>query len=127
VLGVSIVADRRGDERITSEPYIMMGMETGWYSPELREQAWRILAAQEARYKSTGVMTMVSEDALPDPPYYFYYYNIYRQGRTFAVDAPAGRNFVDNPRWLSSQAASASPAVNPTPYTPAPAHAAQAA
>ena len=127
VLGVSIVADRRGDERITSEPYIMMGMETGWYSPELREQAWRILAAQEARYKSTGVMTMVSEDALPDPPYYFYYYNIYRQGHTFAVDAPAGRNFVDNPRWLSSKAAFAWHALIPTPYTLAAVQSVQAA
>src|SRR2546421_6142102 len=87
VLGVSIIADKRGDERITSEPYIMMGMETGWYSPELREQAWRVLAAQEARYKTTGTITMASEDALPDPPYYFYYYNIYRQGRPFTVDA----------------------------------------
>jgi len=117
VLGVSIVADKRGDERITSEPYIMMGMETGWYSPELREQAWRVLAAQEARYKSTGTLTMVSEDALPDPPYYFYYYNVYRQGRAFTVDAPAGSGYTDRPRWLSSKAAYAWHALLPSPYT----------
>src|SRR2546423_4785224 len=117
VLGISIVADRRGDERITSEPYIMMGMETGWYSPELREQAWRVLAAQEARYKSTGVITMASEDALPEPPYYFYYYNIYRQGHTFGLAAPASRSFVSGPRWLSSKAAFAWHALIPTPYT----------
>jgi hypothetical protein len=117
VLGVTIVADKRGDERITSEPYIMMGMETGWYSPELREQAWRVLAAQEARYKATGTLTMASEDALPDPPYYFYYYNIYRQGHAFAVDAPAGQGFVEGPRWLSSKAAFAWHALLPSPYT----------
>lgn len=117
VLGVSIVADKRGDERVTSEPYIMMGMETGWYSPELREQAWRVLAAQEARYKSTGTLTMVSEDALPDPPYYFYYYNVYRQGRTFTVDAPAGSGYTDRPRWLSSKAAYAWHALLPSAYT----------
>ena len=117
VLGVTIVADKRGDERITSEPYIMMGMETGWYSPELRQQAWRVLAAQEARYKATGTLTMASEDALPDPPYYFYYYNIYRQGRAFAVDAPAGQGFVEGPRWLSSKAAFAWHALLPSPYT----------
>jgi hypothetical protein len=117
VLGVTIVADKRGDERITSEPYIMMGMETGWYSPELREQAWRVLAAQEARYKATGTITMASEDALPDPPYYFYYYNIYRQGRPFVVDAPAGSGFVESPRWLSSKAAFAWHALLPSPYT----------
>jgi hypothetical protein len=117
VLGVTIVADRRGDERITSEPYIMMGMETGWYSPELREQAWRVLAAQEARYKSTGILTMVSEDALPDPPFYFYYYNIYRQNRPFVVDAPAGSGYVESPRWISSKAAFAWHALLPSQYT----------
>lgn len=116
VLGVSIVADKRGDERITSEPYIMMGMETGWFSPELRQQAWRVLAAQEARYKSTGVITMVSEDALPDPPYYFYYYDVYRQGKAFVVDAPVG-SFVENPRWISAKAAFAWHALLPSPYT----------
>jgi len=117
VLGVSILADKRGDERITSEPYIMMGMETGWYSPELREQAWRVLAAQEARYKSTGTITMVSEDALPDPPYYFYYYNVYRQGRPFVIDAQPISGYIDRPRWISSKAAFAWHALLPTPYT----------
>jgi hypothetical protein len=117
VFGVSIVADKRGDERITSEPYIMMGLETGWYSPELRQQAWRVLAAQEARYKSTGTITMVSEDALPDPPFYFYYYDVYRQGRTFAVDAPSGQGYVESPRWISSKAAFAWHALLPSPYT----------
>src|SRR2546423_3127820 len=117
VLGIPILADRRGDERITSEPYIMMGMETGWYSPELREQAWRVLAAQEARYKTTGILTMVSEDALPDPPYYFYYYDVYRQGRPFAVDGPAGGGYVESPRWISSKAAFAWHALLPSPYT----------
>jgi Protein of unknown function (DUF3131) len=117
VFGVSIVADKRGDEWITSEPYIMMGLETGWYSPELRQQAWRVLAAQEARFKSTGTLTMVSEDALPDPPFYFYYYDVYRQGRTFAVDAPSGQGYVESPRWLSSKAAFAWHALLPSPYT----------
>jgi len=117
VLGVSIVADKRGDERITSEPYIMMGLETGWYSPELRQQAWRVLAAQEARFKSTGTITMVSEDALPDPPFYFYYYDVYRQGRTFAVDAHSGQGYVESPRWISSKAAFAWHALLPSPYT----------
>lgn len=117
VFGVSIIADRRGNDRITSEPYIMMGMETGWYSPELREQAWRVLAAQEARYKSTGTMTMVSEDALPDPPYFFYYYSLYRDGRPFVVDAHSALADVAGPRWVSSKAAFAWHALLPTPYT----------
>ena len=117
VFGVSIIADRRGNDRITSEPYIMMGLETGWYSPELREQAWRVLAAQEARYKNTGMITMVSEDALPDPPYYFYYYSLYREGKPFVVDAHSTLAAVDGPRWVSSKAAFAWHALLPTPYT----------
>ena len=117
VFGVSIITDRRGNDRITSEPYIMMGLETGWYSPELREQAWRVLAAQEARYKSTGMITMVSEDALPDPPYYFYYYSLYRDGKPFVVDAHSTLADVDGPRWVSSKAAFAWHALLPTPYT----------
>lgn len=117
VLGTTIIGDKRGYERITSEPYIMMGMETGWYSPELREQAWRVLAVQEARYRATGTLTMVSEDALPDPPYYFYYYNLYRHGRSFVVDGPSGGDYVERPRWLSSKAAFAWHALLPSPYT----------
>lgn len=117
VLGVSIITDKRGNDRVTSEPYIMMGLETGWYSPELREQAWRVLAAQEARYKSTGIITMVSEDALPDPPYYFYYYSLYREGRPFVVDAHSTLAAVNGPRWVSSKAAFAWHALLPTPYT----------
>jgi hypothetical protein len=117
VYGVPLIADKRGGERITSEPYIMMGMETGWYSPELRLQAWRVLAAQEARYRATGTITMVSEDALPDPPFYFYYYNIFRDGKAFTVDAHAGQGYVEKPRWISSKAAFAWHALLPTPYT----------
>lgn len=117
VLGVSIIADKRGGDRITSEPYIMMGMETGWFSPELREQAWRVLAAQEARYKTTGRITMVSEDALPDPPFFFYYYNLYRDGKSFVIDGHSGQGYVDGPRWISSKAAFAWHALLPTPYT----------
>jgi len=117
VFGVTVTADKRGDERITSEPYIMMGMETGWYSPDLRDQAARVLAAQEARYKSTGIVTMVREDALPDPPYYFYYYSVYSHGRSFVIDSPAGDGYLDKPRWLSSKAAFAWHALLPSAYT----------
>jgi hypothetical protein len=59
----------------------------------------------------------VSEDALPDPPYYFYYYNVYRQGRSFTIDTQATSAFLDQPRWLSSKAAFAWHALLPSPYT----------
>ena len=60
---------------------------------------------------------MASEDALPDPPYYFYYYNIYRQGRPFTVDAQAATGYLDRPRWISSKAAFAWHALLPSSYT----------
>src|SRR5256714_5339445 len=90
VLGISIVADRRGDERITSEPYIMMGMETGWYSPELREQAWRLLGGPEKRYKNGGTFTIAAEAALPRPPHIIFKYHLSPQCRAFPPTGPPG-------------------------------------
>lgn len=117
VLGVNVSVDSRGRARLTSEPYIMMGLEVGWYSPALRDQAQALLAAQQARYDKDGTITMVSEDAMPDPPYYFYYYSLYHSGKTFVVEGPADGSYVDGPRWASSKAAFAWRALFPTDYT----------
>lgn len=119
VHGVSIAVDGRGYGRITSEPYIMMGLETGWYSPTLRQQAASVLAAQQARHDQKGIMTMVSEDHLRDAPFFFYYYSVFNAGRTFAVDGPETGTFVENPRWVSAKAAFAWRSLVPTPYTKA--------
>jgi hypothetical protein len=127
VQGVDVAVDKRGTGRITSEPYIMMGLETGWYSPTLREHATNVLAAQQARYDQTGIMTIVSEDHLRDAPYFFYYYSLYNAGRTFAVDGPDAGTFVENPRWVSSKAAFAWRSLMPTPYTNAAVEAVRAA
>ncbi len=117
VFGVAISVDARGSSRITSEPYVMMGLETGFYSPVIRAQAIAVLAAQEARYTRTGIITMVSEDALPDPPYYFYYYSLFHNGRSFVVEGPDDGTYVDQPRWVSTKAAYGWEALFPTPYT----------
>ncbi len=117
VLGVTVFVDSRGTARLTSEPYIMMGLEIGWYAPALRDQAQAVLAAQQARYDQQGVITMVTEDAMPDPPYYFYYYSVYHSGNTFVVEGPGYGTIVMNPRWVSSKAAFAWRALFPTDYT----------
>jgi hypothetical protein len=117
--GVSVSVDARDKGKITSEPYLMLGLETGWYSPVLHDQATRALAAQEARYRSTGLMTMVSEDALPNPPYYFYYYTLYGRGQGFVVEGPADDAAVEQQRWVSTKAAFAWRALFPTTYTKA--------
>ena len=117
VLGVNVWIDGRGNARLTSEPYIMMGLETGFWAPALRDQAQAVLAAQQARYDHTGIITIVTEDAMPEPPYYFYYYSVYHSGNTFVVEGPGYGTVVSSPRWVSSKAAFAWHALLPTDYT----------
>jgi hypothetical protein len=117
VLGVTVWTDKRGSARLTSEPYIMMGMETGFWASALRDQAKALLAAQQARYDQTGTITMATEDAMPDPPYYFYYYSVYHNGNTFVVEGPGYGTIVQNPRWVSSKAAFVWHALFPSAYT----------
>ncbi len=117
VLGVNVWVDSRGSARLTSEPYIMMGLETGWWASALSDQAHAVLAAQQARNDQQGIITIVTEDAMPDAPYYFYYYSVYHSGKTFVVEGPGYGTVVSNPRWVSSKAAFAWRALIPTDYT----------
>jgi len=91
-------------------------MELGWWDPRWREQAERALAAQEARHRQTGQITMVSEDAVPVAPYYFYYYTLYDAGEPFAVRALGSRVPDPEPRWVSAKAAFAWYALFPGAY-----------
>jgi hypothetical protein len=117
VLGVNVWVDSRGSARLTSEPYIMMGLETGWWASALSDQAHAVLNAQQARYDQQGIITIATEDAMPDAPYYFYYYSVYHSGKTFVVEGPGYGTVVSNPRWVSSKAAFAWRALIPTDYT----------
>jgi hypothetical protein len=117
VLGVNVWVDSRGSARLTSEPYIMMGLETGWWAAALNDQAHAVLAAQQARNDQQGIITIVTEDAMPDAPYYFYYYSVYHSGNTFVVEGPGYGTIVSSPRWVSSKAAFAWRALIPTDYT----------
>jgi uncharacterized protein DUF3131 len=117
VFGVSLLTDSRGNDRIMSEPFIMLGLEPGYRSVELRRQAGQVLAAQTARYQRTGIVTAASEDALPDPPWYFYYYSIYHRGKPFTVEGVGDNAYVERPRWVSTKAAFGWHAVLPNTYT----------
>lgn len=116
VLGIPITADKRGLDRLTSEPFIMQGLELGW-SPEMRELAWQTLSAQAARFLSTGRMTMVSEDAINQAPHYFYYYCVYCSGKPFVINIHTPGVELTSPRWLSAKAAFAWHALLPSGYT----------
>jgi hypothetical protein len=113
-MGHTLLHDKRGGDKLTSEPFVLMGMELG-YDPEFVSLARAMLAVQEARYRETGTITMVSEDAIEVPPWYFYYYSVYSEGEQFAVRAHGPvRN---GPRWVSAKAAFAWHALFPSDYT----------
>jgi hypothetical protein len=116
VLGVRLLISSPGNDRVMSEPFIMLGMETGFRTAAIARQAAQVLAAQTARYQQTRIVTAVTEDALPDPPYYFYYYSVYHRGKSFAVESLDDKT-VERPRWVSSKAAFGWNAVLPNAYT----------
>jgi hypothetical protein len=115
--GVQLLTNNTGNDRVMSEPFIMIGLETGFRSPQLARQAAQVLAAQQARYQKTGIVTAVTEDALPDPPYYFYYYSVWHNDRPFVVEGPGKNKEVSRPRWVSSKAAFGWNAILPSQYT----------
>jgi uncharacterized protein DUF3131 len=117
VLGQSVLGDRRGDDLLTSEPLVMLGLELGWPSAEWERLARAVLAAQEERYRRTGLVTIVSEDAVPRPPSYFYYYLLHHNGQDFVVVTPSHDLVPWNLRWVSAKAAFGWHALFPSAYT----------
>jgi hypothetical protein len=115
ILGVPLYADTRGGDLLTSEPFVMYGLEAGW-PPEVRDLAWRVLAAQEARWRQTGSVTIVNEDALNGPPY-FLYYSVYGDGKEFPVAPPEGAPPGPTPRTVSTKGAFGWHALLPSAYT----------
>lgn len=116
ILGIQLVEDKRGGDRLTSEPWILMGIESGW-TPRERELAERILGVQEARYKATDTLTLVSEDAISIAPDYFFYYTILSRHGPWTIDVQRPGARVTGPRWVSTKAAFAWHALLPGDYT----------
>jgi hypothetical protein len=116
VMGRSLAKDARGLDRLTSEPFVLLGLEVGW-TPETRALAEQLLGAQEERFRRTGRLTVVSEDAIGRPPHYFYYYCAYTNARQWAVDVQDPLAAVSGPRWISAKAAFAWHALLPNDYT----------
>ncbi len=116
LMDVPLVADRRGNDHLTSEAFVLQGLELGW-PPEMREVAVRVLEVQRERHRRTGKVTVVSEDALPTPPHYFYYYSVNLNGRPFAVSAQNPRAKASARPWVSAKAAFGWHALLPSDYT----------
>ena len=116
VMTQPVIADFRRGDRLTPEPFLRWGLEVGWDSAT-RRLVRQLLLALEERHRRTGIVTMTGEDAISEPPHYFYYYCIYANGLDFSVDVQAPDAVVDGPRWISAKAAYAFDALMPTRYT----------
>ena len=116
VMGVPLMADTRGFDRLLSEPFILYGLELG-LGGELKTLAQNLLRAQEARYKATGQVTIASEDAMPDKPYYFYYYCVYCSAKPFVIGVSSPKQTFEEPRWVSTKGAFGWHALMPDAYT----------
>jgi hypothetical protein len=116
IMGQKVFADKRQRDRLTSEPFVLAGLEYGW-SKDMEKLARAVLAAQEERARRTGILTLVSEDAVDVSPHFFYYYCVLANGREFSIDVQEPKATVDKPRWLSTKAAFAWHALAPNAYT----------
>jgi hypothetical protein len=103
VLGHGLCADTRGRDRLTSEPFVPLGLELGW-SDEMRRLATSVLGVQRARHEETGTLTIASEDPMTEPPHCVYYHAIYQDGKTFVVDAQGAQARLTGRRWVSAKA-----------------------
>lgn len=117
VMGQSLLADARKDDMLTSEAFIMAGLELGWTNPVWEQQSRNMLAAQQERHRRTGRITMASEDAIPVKPMHFYYYLVHRNGKDFVITGPGGETGKNYPRWISVKAAYGWHALLPSDYT----------
>ena len=99
---------------VLSEPYFLDGMETGFQALP-KPYADRILAAQEARYQKTKLLTALTEDNLDRPPY-FVYNTLFVNGKPWSTITDTRENH-DRLRFLSTKAAIGWHSLYNTDYT----------
>jgi hypothetical protein len=116
VMNQPVIADVRGFDRLTSDPVVLLGLELG-FTPEERRLAQSMLDAQRERWRRSGRVTMVGEDAIDRAPHFFYYYCLYTRGRDFAIDVQDPTAHVSGPRWVSAKATFGWHALLPSEYT----------
>lgn len=119
VLGHPIPVDARLHRNITpaftvSEPYLFDGLEFG-FDARSHRFATSIYAAQEARYRDTGILTAVSESHIDVAPY-FVYSSVWGGGAPWAVMTFSGDR-IDSRRTVTTKVAFAWNALFGTQYT----------
>ncbi len=99
IYGIQVGVDKRelknqvAHNYVTSEPYILDGLEYGW-DINSRELAYRVFMAQKERYKHTGIITCVSEDHIDEPPY-LVYNTVYTNNEAWKCVAEDGSDASD--------------------------------
>ncbi|UWR22013.1 DUF3131 domain-containing protein [Sulfitobacter sp. S190] len=119
VEGQPIPVDTRLHRNVTpaftvSEPYLFDGLEFGFDARSARF-ASAIYAAQEARYRNTGILTAVSESHIDVAPY-FIYSSVWGGGADWAVMSFSGER-LDSKRTITTKVAFAWDALFGTEYT----------
>jgi hypothetical protein len=116
VLGIPLLTDSRPRSCLTSEPFLLWGIELGM--PEWADSlSSRLLDVQEARYHGTGLLTLLSEDAVTVPPDFFYYSCVHDGTDSFVVLTPEYERAPEAPKTVSTKAAFGWYALRPTLYT----------
>jgi hypothetical protein len=92
VMGVEVPADKRTTYHnyVTSEPYILDGLESGFKALPA-EYAAKLLQAQQRRYQATNQLTAWSEDNLDKAPW-FVYNNIFVDGQPWKTLDSSGKD-----------------------------------
>lgn len=120
LLGVAVPHDARDRARfgavdaLVTEPWVLDALEFG-LDEEARPLAARVFEVQKRRWRTTGIVTALSEDHVDRPPW-FVYDAIVAGGAPWRTVDPEGRE-VEGLRGLSTKAAFALAALHPDdPY-----------
>ena len=114
VYGLSVPHDRREKGYLTSDPFLLAGLELGGIDPTFRAFTDTVHAVQRKRFEATGVLTAVSEDSLDRPPW-FAYDSVLLDGEPWQCRSVDGRD-ASELRTLSAKAAFGWAALYPDDY-----------
>lgn len=116
IYGIEVPVDRRTTYHnyVTSDPYILDGLESGFKALPL-DYAGRVLQAQQQRYFATHQLTAWTEDNIDQAPW-FVYNTVYVNGEAWKTIDPAGRD-ASAVRGSSTKAAIGWHLLFRTPYT----------
>jgi hypothetical protein len=88
---------------ITTDPYILDGLEYGW-DVNSKELSYRIFLAQKQRYIRTGILTAIGEDHTDDPFSGYVYNSLYANFKTWVCYDSKG-NKRNDLKMLSTKTA----------------------